>query len=145
MHSEVKELWLANNLFGDVGVETILTVMPNFGYLETLSLGGCQMNDDSVKLLSTSLTQLYPCNLKHLYLNSNCIGDAGIMTLCIPLNSSLVPLRTLHLGDNQFTPACMPTLASVIEYSEDLKFLYLNDNEIDIVSLSESLCINRSI
>ena len=80
-HSEIQHLYLGNNLFRDIGVTNFANTLPELKNLKTLSIGGAQINDASCTSLATSLMAMDESNLKYLFLNGNCIGDEGILSL----------------------------------------------------------------
>lgn len=80
-HSEIQHLYLGNNLFRDLGVTALANTLPELKNLVTLSLGGAQINDISCTSLATSLMAMEESNLKYLFLNGNCIGDEGLLSL----------------------------------------------------------------
>ena len=84
-HSEIQHLYLGNNLFRDIGATALSNTLPELKNLVTLSLGGAQINDVACTSLATSLMAMEESNLKYLFLNGNCIGDEGLLSLAYVL------------------------------------------------------------
>jgi Ran GTPase-activating protein (RanGAP) involved in mRNA processing and transport len=64
------------------------------------------------------------------------------------MNSEKIHIRTLHLGDNQFTAVGVKLVADYLESDICLSKLYLNDNGIDseaATDLSDALCVNTGL
>lgn len=80
-HSEIQHLYLGNNLFRDIGVTHLANTLPELKSLTTLSLGGAQISDSSCTSLATSFMAMDESSLKYLFLNGNCIGDEGLLSL----------------------------------------------------------------
>lgn len=80
-HSEIQHLYLSNNLFRDPGITALANTLPELKSLTTLSLGGLQITDSACTNLATSLMAMEESNLKYLFLNGNCIGDEGLLSL----------------------------------------------------------------
>lgn len=80
-HPEIRHLYLSNNLFRDSGFLVLSNVLPELKNLQTLSLGGAQLSDAACTSLATSLMAMDESTLKYLYLNGNCIGDEGLLSL----------------------------------------------------------------
>lgn len=80
-HCEIQHLFLGNNLFRDAGVTVLANTLPELKNLCTLSVGGAQINDSACTSLATSLMAMEESSLKYLFLNANCIGDEGLLSL----------------------------------------------------------------
>ena len=64
------------------------------------------------------------------------------------MNSEKINLRTLHLGDNQFSSVGIKLISDFLESDTSLAKLYLNDNSIDVEAasdLSDALCVNTGL
>ena len=75
------------------------------------------------------------CNLKTLLLNSNKIENEGLFSIAILLSNQKIELQTLHLGENVFSYEGVKLLCESLESNITLKTLYLNDNELDELSI----------
>ncbi|CAG9328452.1 unnamed protein product [Blepharisma stoltei] len=147
-HPELKHLYLGSNLFRESGLNAIANVMPDLINLQTLSLGGAQIDDNLCTSLASSLMAMESCSLRYLFLNGNRIGDEGLLSLIVALTSEKFHLETLHLGDNEFTSSGLKILAEFIENDTSLVKLFLNDNDFEgdgLGDLSEALCANRNL
>lgn len=80
-HTELKELYIASNNFQEAGLTNLINIIPELSNLNTLSLGLSHINDSICTNLSGSLLAMNECNLQHLYLNGNEIGDEGLLSL----------------------------------------------------------------
>jgi Leucine-rich repeat (LRR) protein len=80
-HSELQHLYLGSNLFRDSGFLALANILPDLKNLKTLSLGGAQLTDSACTSLATSLMAMDESELRYLFLNGNCIGDEGLLSL----------------------------------------------------------------
>ncbi|OMJ81006.1 hypothetical protein SteCoe_18619 [Stentor coeruleus] len=147
-HVEIKELYLGSNSFQEPGLQTFINTIPELTNLKVLSLGLSHINDILCTNFAGSLLAMTECSLEILYLNGNEIGDEGLLSLIVAMNSDKVHIKTLHLGDNEFTSVGVKLIADFLETDKDLRRLYLNDNQIDLEGcsdISDGLCVNDTL
>ncbi|OMJ72863.1 hypothetical protein SteCoe_28603 [Stentor coeruleus] len=147
-HIEIKELYLGSNNFQEPGLQAFINTITELINLKVLSLGLSHINDTICTSLSGALISMNQCSLQSLYLNGNEIGDEGLLSLIVAMNSDKVHINTLHLGDNEFTTVGVKLIADFLETDKDLCRLYLNDNQIDLEGcsdISDGLCMNNTL
>lgn len=107
------------------GIEELITILPNFKNLQTLSLGNVGLNDETGLSLVAAFEDLK--SLKSVMLNSNGLSDMTFLMLADLLKSEGSMLSTLHLGENKPTSVGLMGLFEALENNKTMRSLYLND------------------
>jgi Ran GTPase-activating protein (RanGAP) involved in mRNA processing and transport len=158
----LKELHLEGSQITSVGISTFCDVLGDeaCNQLEALNLGGNNMGDDGVRILcnalrtkqhglrelhlslnslttesSSWLGQLLNdehCEITHLTLSGNAVGDEGVRKLCDSLNRrGQCKLGVLDISACSLTRDCLPYLCEILEDEKcSLTELSLYGNDI---------------
>jgi hypothetical protein len=116
-----------NHLLSDKGVKYLTEILAlNNSKLETLSLHGTGITDESAKHLSSMLKK--NTILTWLHLGRNKISDQGIYLLADVLTHYNKTLKTLELSHNELiTNSSVDFLVEVLEQNKSLETLWIND------------------
>lgn len=80
-HPELTDLYLGDNYFSSIGLISLTRTLPDLVNLDTLSLTGLNLDDDSITELASSFMAMSECQLRRLLLSQNMIGDDGLLSL----------------------------------------------------------------
>lgn len=80
-HPELMHLYVGSNQFRATGLSCLCNALSDLVSLQTLSLGGAQMDDEQCTNFAGALMAMEHSSLKYLYLNSNCVADDGLLSL----------------------------------------------------------------
>ena len=127
---------LSNNFLQSLTCIEIAKLFPgnehNQGFceLKSLNLGGNQLTDKGVKLLSTALTHTN-CKLKSLNLWGNSITDEDVEHLSTALTHTNWKLNSLNLGGNSITDENVKNLSKALTHTNcKLNILNLSGNNV---------------
>ncbi|XP_017566964.1 NACHT, LRR and PYD domains-containing protein 12-like [Pygocentrus nattereri] len=109
----LKELDVSMNFPGSKGMRELLSALQQHSCaLQTLCVDTCSLDSEICASFSTTLTQ--NSSLRELSLSNNNIGDEGVRSLLIGLQSGLSPLKILRLSDCSLTESSCEILASTL-------------------------------
>ncbi|XP_036448013.1 NACHT, LRR and PYD domains-containing protein 12-like isoform X2 [Colossoma macropomum] len=109
----LKELDVSVNFPSSKGMRELLSALQQQTCaLQTLCVDTCSLDSEICTSFSTTLTQ--NSSLRELSLSSNNIGDEGVRSLFIGLQSGLSPLKILRLSDCSLTESSCEILASTL-------------------------------
>ncbi|KAL7864140.1 hypothetical protein AOLI_G00155600 [Acnodon oligacanthus] len=109
----LKELDVSVNFPGSKGMRELLSSLQQHSCaLQTLCVDTCGLDSEICASFSTTLTQ--NSSLRELSLSNNSIGDEGVRSLSIGLQSGLSPLKILRLSDCSLTESSCEILASTL-------------------------------
>mmetsp|Transcript_32044 Transcript_32044/g.55259 ORF Transcript_32044/g.55259 Transcript_32044/m.55259 type:complete len:326 (-) Transcript_32044:1124-2101(-) len=148
IHPELTDLYLGDNYFSSTGLIALTRTLPDLVNLDTLSLTGLNLDDDSITELASALMAMTECKLRRLYLSQNMIGDDGFLSLVVVFSSSKVNLEVLDLSHNLLTSSGLRAMSGLLEGDYGIIQLFLAENTFDVEgleSLSEGLCSNTSL
>ncbi|XP_057706265.1 NACHT, LRR and PYD domains-containing protein 3-like [Corythoichthys intestinalis] len=127
--SNLKSLNLGGNNLSDKGVEILSKGLASpHCKLESLFLMECGLSKSSCHLLTS--VPSYPSNLKRLNLSKNNLSDEGVEILSKGLSSPNCTLEELTLRDCHLDKGSCHLLASVLSSPSNLKRLDLTDNNL---------------
>ena len=119
----VRHVQLNNLNIGDKGFKKLSQLLQDSIYLETLSLKTNNISDYGASTIA-DLKALPP--LRHLYLDSNHIGDKGVEKL----SQDLINLKTLSLNYNGISDKGASAIANLMKALPHLQHVYLHGNNI---------------
>ena len=103
---QLRELNISGNKIGDQGVENLYEALIKVrSKLTTLILGDCYLTCECVPWLTNVLSD-ENCEITHLSLSSNDIGDEGVRVLCPALVTKHCKLKVLRLYECSLTDEC---------------------------------------
>ncbi|XP_072471890.1 NACHT, LRR and PYD domains-containing protein 3-like isoform X2 [Notamacropus eugenii] len=129
---------LSFNTLGDRGVGLLCRGLRQAScQLQTLRLGKCSLTSrcclDLASVISLGTKLLW------LHLRNNALGDTGLQWLCQGLRAPHCTLRTFDLMNCRLTPACSPSISSVLSAPNTIEFLLLSGNDLEDLGIQE-LC-----
>ncbi|XP_062393581.1 NACHT, LRR and PYD domains-containing protein 3-like isoform X2 [Sardina pilchardus] len=137
-NSLLKELDLSSNYLGDSGVRLLSVGLKHTNCkLETLRLAGCDLQEDSCKILASALQS--NSLLKELDLSSNYLGDSGVRLLSVGLKHTNCKLETLRLAACKLSEKSCGIVATVLQSPNslidmDLRHNVLRDSGVQLLS-----------
>ncbi|XP_073719025.1 protein NLRC3 [Misgurnus anguillicaudatus] len=138
--SNLGELNLSNNTFGDLGMKLISDVLKNpHCKLEILRLRDCNITDEGCVALTSALRS-NPSHLRDLDLSHNNIGDSGVKLISDVLKNHECKLKILKLTDCNITEeGCVALTSALTSNPSHLRGLkltgnYLNDLGVKLIS-----------
>ena len=135
-NKHLKQLWLNdNNLYSSANI--ILNSLTTITTLTVLNLDNNQITQEAGETLASII--MYNTGLEMLCLNSNNLR-LGILKVAKALQH-ITTLRALSLGNNNIPQEACGELALAIKSNKRLKWLWLNDNNLQ----NSSICILKTL
>ncbi|XP_068958881.1 NACHT, LRR and PYD domains-containing protein 3-like [Petaurus breviceps papuanus] len=129
---------LSFNTLGDHGVGLLCVGLRQANcQLQTLRLGNCSLTGRCCLDLASALS-LGP-QLLWLHLKNNALGDLGLQWLCQGLRAPHCRLRKLNLINCRLSPACSPSISSILSAPNSIECLLLSGNDLEDLGVQE-LC-----
>ncbi|XP_051547624.1 NACHT, LRR and PYD domains-containing protein 3 [Myxocyprinus asiaticus] len=127
--SSLRELDLRNNDLQDSGLKLLSAGLKSpHCTLEILRFAACRFTGQCCESLSSALQSSK--SLRELDLSNNDLQDSGVKLLSDALKSPHCTLEILRFADCRFTGQCCESLSSVLQSSNSLRELDLNNNDL---------------
>ncbi|XP_027714929.1 NACHT, LRR and PYD domains-containing protein 3-like isoform X3 [Vombatus ursinus] len=129
---------LSFNALGDHGMGLLCGGLRQANcQLQTLRLGNCSLTGRSCLDLASVLSP--GPKLLWLHLRNNALGDSGLQRLCQGLRAPHCRLRKLNLANCRLTPACGPSISSILSAPNSIEVLLLSGNDLEDMGI-QKLC-----
>ncbi|XP_078060382.1 NACHT, LRR and PYD domains-containing protein 3-like isoform X2 [Mustelus asterias] len=123
------DLNLGDNKLGDSGVKLLSVALRNPDCkIQKLDLRGNDLTDSCAEDLASALSTNR--SLIDLNLGGNNLGDSGVKLLSVALRNPDCKIQKLHLSGNDLTDSCAEDLASALSTNRSLIDLYLSSNNL---------------
>ncbi|XP_059816992.1 NACHT, LRR and PYD domains-containing protein 3-like [Hypanus sabinus] len=138
---KIQKLWLRDVGLMDSGAEDFASALSTNTSLTELNLGGNQLGDSGVKLVSVALTNP-ECKIQKLWLEFVDLTDSGAEDLASALSTN-PSLKELDLGFNLLTDRSVPALRRLILTLPNLEQIVLWWNRFSETGRKEAGSLRR--
>eukprot|EP00058_Branchiostoma_floridae_P026460 XP_002611951.1 hypothetical protein BRAFLDRAFT_91835 [Branchiostoma floridae] len=136
------ELDISHTMIGDTGLESLSTILPIFTDMKVLVLSYNRISFTGMHALVPALCQL--TKLIKVDISGNAIGDPSLECLAAILHH-LTAMQELILSDTCISDRGISSLIKALPHPVQLQVLDVSDNNIEIVSLVQTLCQSSSL